>query len=501
MRPEHLLPLPLLALVSPLALAQGMRFEDVSAQSGLFYANVSAQASIGSGDLDGDGYPDLVLAGSNPPRIFLNRTPLIEAGQTVPRFEDVSAQWMPADAPPASMAMFGDLDNDGDQDLVVVVHSWNDTIMAWNPSSTSVVVYENDGTRFLPPATPPGLGLWPRGHAGLGLADMDVDGDLDIVFVHKGSGALGAAQGPGFYLRNDGLPDLVDATVEAGCGLEIPRRHLGLLLADFSGDMLPDLHTSVDFYSDYHCHNLGGGKLVDVTTQVGATNLGSDMGLAFGDIENDGDLDIYSTNIDEGILYRNEGGGQFDKVTHPWIQPGSSVGWGTAFADFDHDGDEDLITVANGTAAFLFANDGGGQFSNVTPGSGLNLYGRSLVHFDFDLDGDLDVVIADNDGLAPVLYRNRSPALNGRHWLVVDPVGTSDNRDAIGTRIAVSAGGVTRTRWIVAGSSFHSAPPPQAHFGLGDEDVADEVRITWPSGQVQVLQDVPVDRVLRVLQP
>lgn len=494
------LPFVLLAIAGR---AQTFRFEDVSSVSGLYHDPTNGSASIAVGDFDGDGWEDVVIAGRVVPRLFRNQFPAWQAGQATHLFADVSAQWLPSDAEPGSMVVLGDLDNDGDADLVVVRHFWNPATQEWNPNDTALALFENKGAHFERVPCDPDLGRWDKGHGGIVLADMDVDGDLDIVFVHRGSAAFGGDLGPGFYVRNDGLPSFVDATASAGGGLATPRRHLALVSADFNGDRLPDLHSAVDQFSDYHAHNSGGGTFADVTTLVGAVHLGSDMGLAVGDIENDGDLDIFSTNIDEGVLYLNDGTGTFVNDADArgiGIWPGNCIGWGTVFADFDLDRDEDLAVVGMNDPGFLFENDGQGYFANATAGSGAFLLARALVHFDFDRDGDLDLLQADNPTDTPVLYRNRTPR-EGRHWITFDPVGSADNRDGVATRIEITAGGRRQVRVTLVGSSFHGAPTPTAHFGLGDAAMVDGVKVTWPNGQVQRLLDVPADQHLTLVQP
>jgi hypothetical protein len=312
--------------------------------------------------------------------------------------------------------------------------------------------------------------------------------------------------GPGFFVRNDGLPTLVDATVSFGAGLSDLRRNFSTLLADFDRDGWLDLHTAVDFTMDYHCRNLGDGSFEHVSTQVGTTNGGSDMGVAVGDIENDGDLDIYSTNIGIGVLYVNDGSGHFsnDALAHgvgSWGFP-PPTGWGTIFGDFDHDRDQDLVFVAYGAPGFFYENDGQGQFiRRIGANLGLDLLAHGLLGFDYDRDGDLDLLVLPRSGSqTPRLYDNRSPGLAGRHCHVVDPVGVYSNRDGVGARVEVTVGDVTMTRVVLAGESFHSGPPMLAHFGLGDAAVADEVRVTWPSGIVQVLEDVAADRYLEVVE-
>jgi hypothetical protein len=298
----------------------------------------------------------------------------------------------------------------------------------------------------------------------------------------------------------------VDATSTTGSGLDVPKKYWSVVLADFNGDLLPDIHCAVDVNSDYHARNLGGGSFANVTSQVHATHAGSDMGLAVGDIDNDGDLDIYSTNIAEGVLYENDGAGVFTETAQQhgvgnWGGAPAPIGWGTAFVDVDHDQDQDLVFIAEGGLGRIYRNNGTGGFNNATAGSGLVLSGHGLCPFDFDRDGDVDFLAYSTVSNGPVhLFRNRTAALANNHWLTVQLVGRADNRDGVGAKVLAITGSTTQTRAILAGYSFKAGPPMNAHFGLGANTVVDEVRVIWPSGRVQRVVDVPADQYLRILE-
>ncbi len=485
---------------------QGMEFRDVTAEAGLACTLDKIGGGIAVGDYDGDGWQDICVTGAEDasPQIFRNQGELVAQGHLVRKFRKVTSEVMPYDAKSSSFAMFADLDNDGDQDLVSVRRYPDDEHPDGDPDETGVIFYEWRSGRFRDVNSLPDLGRSHNRFGGLALADTDVDGDLDVVYVHNGGAGGGQQGGPGFFLRNEGLPRFADATASFGADLSTWRRYFTVVLADFNGDMLPDLHTAVDFYSDWHCWNVGGGVYLDVTQQVHATHAGSDMGLSVGDIENDGDLDIYSTNIASAILYVNDGAGYF---TEEASQRGCgnwgftlATAWGTAFADLDLDRDQDLVLVAYGDPGFLFENDGAGYFSQATAGTNLRLLGHGLVPFDYDLDGDLDLLVLRTEPTFISLYENLWPADSGRHWLRILLQGTASNRDGVGAKVEVVAGGVTQTRAILAGYSFKSGPPMEAHYGLGDAAGADQVRVTWPSGHVSVLTNVQGDQVLTIVE-
>ncbi len=496
----------LLSLLALASLANGqMTFTDVTLQRGLLLEMAPPAAGIAVGDIDNDGWLDVAVFGaaSPGPRIFLNRGADVSMGVKTRWFEDVTDLVMPADASPSSAGTFADMDGDGDQDLIVVRRYYDPLSGDPDAFNTGLEFYENVGGRFELQTPDPFLGRAARRHGGLALADIDLDGDLDLVFVHNGSPET-LEGGPGTCARNDGFPRMVDVTAQFGADLGGHNRYFTAVLADFNGDMLPDLHVAVDFYPDFHCRNIGGGVFQDVSLSAGTTNKGADMGLAVVDFDNDGDLDIYSTNINYGVLYVNDGTGTFqDQAALHGVAswgPDLTIGWGTCFEDFDLDGDQDLAFVAIGDAfGHLYENDGKGFYTDVTIGSGLELRGFGLIPFDYDHDGDRDLLVSRLGEIA--LYENNATDQTDRHWLVINLEGTQSNRDGIGARIELTTpDGAVQVRHILSGYSYQCGPPRNAHFGLGQNLRVEQLVVRWPNGKVTRRGPFVADRYLTLVE-
>ena len=259
----------------------------------------------------------------------------------------------------------------------------------------------------------------------------------------------------------------------------------------------------------------GGWLFEDVSESSGAGVRMDGMGVAVGDYDMDGKFDMFLTNINDNVLLRNTGEGGFvDTAPEAGAEIGlygrkPRISWGAMFLDYDNDADEDLYVVSGWLDArpinpkeqpnALLRNDGTGRFANVSSSSGANDdgIGRGGAYLDFDGDGCLDVVVA-NYGQPARLFRNTCDADNA--WLVIDPQGAASNRDGIGARITVTAGGMSQVRLISGGSSSMGQNMMAAHFGLGSASKVDSVAIRWPSGAVQTLADAPVNQLLVVTE-
>ena len=427
-----------------------------------------------------------------------------------------------------------DYDNDGDPDLYITCYGPN-------------ILYRNNGDGTFTDVTAlagvgdPGVAM------GTAFADYDMDGDLDLyvanyieyrpelnkhcarvkgIRIYCGPDAFPTQ--PDVFYRNNGNRTFTDITEAVGL-LPDAARELGAVFFDYDNDGDPDLYVCGDMTPNLLYRNDGGrfteqGPLAGCSySDEGAVLSG--MGVAAGDYDNDGLFDLFVTNHqrEPNSLYRNLGNGLFADVTFGsglGIPSLSSLAMGTVFFDYDNDGDRDLF-VANGhlddnvewfdagvTYAQpnqLFRNDGNGRFTEVTnsagPGLALKQVSRGVAVGDYDNDGDLDLVVSNNNQPAALL---RNDGGNQNHWLALRLVGAGvpfSNRDGIGARIKVVAGGLAQVDEVRGGSSWLSQNDLRVFFGLGEKRQVDLVEIRWPSGVVQQLRSVKVDQVLTVYEP
>ncbi|MFT7677781.1 MAG: hypothetical protein ACI8QC_001766 [Planctomycetota bacterium] len=501
-----------LALLLAAPLSAQFQFVEVTQERGLdAVLNSAPGPGTAVGDIDSDGWPDLVYFGlrNQRPVIYRNNGAAVQAGTSNRWFVDISRDVLQNICPPSSMGLLADVDNDGDPDLIFSRLHIDPATGEYTPNRTSMHYLENrvpQGGRFVDVGTnDPNAGYSETRTTGMTMADCDNDGDLDLVYLHNGGNAA-LIGGPGFYFRNEGGGQFSDQTALFGADLFENNRHFTPALVDFSGDMLPDLHVSIDFYQDKHCLNLGGGMFQDVSQAAGTTSTNADMGLAVGDIDNDGDMDMYSTNINIGVLYVNNGAGHFtdEAATRGVFSWGSSttIGWGTAFGDLDMDRDQDLCFVAYGNApGHIYENDGTGHFTDRTAlNPELFMRGHGLIPFDYDMDGDLDLLVMRSGPSTPSLYENQAEQ-SGQHWLQITLRGTTSNREGIGARIeATFQDGLKQTQFVKAGTSFRSALPSKVHFGMGSHTEVRRLVVTWPSGQVTEMASVPADQHMLIVE-
>ena len=313
-------------------------------------------------------------------------------------------------------------------------------------------------------------------------------------------------------------------------GTEIGRaqgKALGVVATDINNDGRMDLFVTNDTVQNFLFVNRGNGKWEELglPAQVGFSENGqarSGMGVDSADFDGDGWQDLFVANIDQEMfsLYRNHHDETFVDVSHAHgIAQATRLlsGWGLKFFDYDNDGNVDLI-LANGhpddmvdkyssqvsyKEPLLLLHHEDGKLRNVSDQGGeafsRNYSARGLSVGDYNNDGRLDVLIANNGG-APLLLRNQSGSEN--HWLGLKLRGTKCNRDAIGARISWSAGGVKRSRLKTSGGSYLSSHDPREVLGIAHAGSIDWVEIQWPqpSGKVERFSNPPIDRYVEIVE-
>jgi enediyne biosynthesis protein E4 len=446
------------------------------------FADVTDKAGVGSealygqgvaiGDFDNDGYPDLYVTGYGRAILYHN------SGNGT--FTDATAKAGVADEGGwSTSAGWFDFDKDGWLDLVVTNY------IEWSPKNNIWCGDHKPGYRS---------------------------------YCHPGNYK---GQKTKLYRSNhDGtFSDLSDAS-----GVGKPEaKGMGVVLADFNNDGWPDIAIANDSWPNFLFLNKHDGSFEDVSLSSGIAasedgHYEAGMGIDAADVDGDGWQDIYITHLDYEVnrLYHNNHDGTFDDVTYrsgidkaKWLS-----GVSMKFLDYDNDGWDDILQlngamldniqlyhpeVAYAEPLLMFRNLGKGQFEMVSDSLGIDfihpVVGRGVATADFDNDGDLDI-ITNNRGDSPTLLRNDGG--NANHWLTVQLIGTRSNRDGIGASLKLTAGGVSQIQQAKGGMGYMSASDPRIHFGLGKSTTIARLEITWPSGQIDRLAQVPIDQIIAI---
>lgn len=459
-------------------------FKDVSVGSGLDVAGHGMGVAIG--DVNNDGWPDVLITEYGGLRLFLNNGNGTFTDVTKPAGLQ-SVSW-------GASACFFDYDRDGWLDLVVVNY------VDYSPSSPCGGASKRD---YCHPSA--------------------FDGT--VARLYRNSGVKGQGSGArGQAVRFE------DVTLKSGLG-RVPGPGLGVVCADFDGDGWPDIFVANDSKANRLWINQRDGTFKEEALARGVAYDGlgraqANMGIALGDVDGDGQFDLYVTHLTQetNVLWKQGPRGLFRDGTAAAGLASSrwrGTGFGTVLADFDHDGALDLAVV-NGRVSRsedqgstdaassihdpfwrryaernqLFANDGG-RFRDISlqnvPLCGTASVARGLACGDFNGDGALDLLVTTVAGPAR-LYRNVAP--DRGHWLMVRALDPALKRDAHGAEVTVRAGGRRWLRWLNPGSSYLCSNDPRAHFGLGSAERVDAIEIHWPDGFKEAFPGCDADRVL-----
>ena len=528
-----------------------IRLVDIAPASGLTLSNTFGGKdqktyileSTGNGaaifDYDGDGANDILITNGTTlegPSKDAPRTVQLYHNDGHGKFTDVSRAAGFTVEGWAQGVCVGDYNNDGKPDVLITYYGNNR-------------LYKNLGNGKFADATGeahlPVTGI--RYGAGCSFVDYDRDGWLDLFIANYLTLDLAKTPKPGenpscnwkglaVWCGPHGLPAATNVLyhnnrngtftdVSAAAGILKPgvRFGLGVAAADFDNDGWPDIYVACDQTPSLFYRNLHDGTFEERAVPAGVAynfdgQLQSGMGIAVGDFDGDGRLDIAKTNFSGDIpsLFRNEDGKFFTDVSQlAGLGANHLLGWGIAFIDLDDDGWKDLI-VANGHVypevdrsalderyrqkTLLYRNLGNGKFADITAQAGPALEAlrpaRGLAVGDVDGDGRPEIVIV-NMNATPSLLKNQGPR---RNFLSLALSGTKSNRSAIGARVTVEVAGRRQVDEVMSGGSFYSQNEMALYFGLAGATVADRVAIRWPSGLEQEWKQVPANQRLRITE-
>jgi hypothetical protein len=522
------------------------RLTDVAKEAGLTHPSIYGGTDtktfivevVGCGvaflDYDNDGWLDvLVLSGTRLDGAPAGTTNRLYKNNRNGTFTDVTEQAGLVRTGWASAVTVGDYDNDGFDDLFITYYGQN-------------VLYKNNGDGTFTDVTAK-AGLFDdvvRYGSGCTWVDYDRDGKLDLFVANYLNTTIEKLPKPGEsrdcqwrgvpvncgprglptgYVRlfhNNGDGTFTDVSRPSGLAAAAGSYPMTAVASDYDNDGWPDIYVACDSTPSWLFRNQHDGTFKEEGLERGVA-LSEDgmeqagMGIALGDYDLDGHLDIFKTHFsdDTNVLYRNDGQGYFNDFT---IRAGLGVetryvGWGTGMVDLDNDGSPDIFVVTGSvypeverklpaypfrTPRLVFRNLGDGRFEELIeeagPGVAATHASRGCAFGDFDNDGDVDILVV-NMNEPPSLLRNDVTG-NGR-WLKVLLEGIKSNRSAIGARVTARYGGRAQVQAVTAQSSFYAVNDRRLHFGLGAAATAD-LEIKWPSGATEKIAGVAANQLV-----
>jgi hypothetical protein len=530
-------------------------FENIAAAAGLsaptIYGGVDRKRFIietnGCGvaffDYDNDGWMDvLILSGTRleAPRDGAKPTNRLYRNNRNGTFAEITDKAGLRRSGWASSVCVGDYDNDGYDDLFITYWGQN-------------VLYRNNGDGTFNDVThKAGLATrQTRWGSGATFVDYDRDGKLDLFVANylkfdiattpepgKGPnctwkgvavncGPKGLPTDTNLLYRNNGDGSFTDVSEGSGIAKVRGRYSMTATTIDFNNDGWTDIYVACDSTASTLYSNNRDGTFTDVAVEAGCAynedgQAQAGMGVATGDYNNDGLVDIFKTHFSDDLpaLYRNSGRGFFDDASRAaGFDHTRYVEWGAGLTDFDNDGWPDIL-IATGNVypevekifkdyphrgpRLVFQNLRNGTFKEVTAQMGSGILSpkssRGCAFGDFDNDGDVDVLVM-NMNEPPLLLRNdyiNKRTRETNNWLELKLIGTKSNRSAIGARLLLKAGSRVQVQEITSQSSYYSHNDSRLHFGLGQNEKVDAIEIRWPSGFTETLRDVPANRIVTI---
>ena len=519
-----------------------VHFTDVSAEARITFKHVSTPEkryiveSMSGGvaliDYDNDGYLDIYFVNSLTVDMVKSNAKtksILYHNNGDLTFTDVTEKAGVGDIGWGMGAIVADYNNDGFEDLYVTCVGPNH-LLKNNGNGTF-----SDVTKMA------GVGD-PRWSAGAAFVDYDNDGKLDLYVAnyvsfdfnnlpefgkdkscqYKGVAVQCGPRGlPGdgdSLYHNNGDGTFTDVTKKAGVTDPNGYYGMGVIASDFDEDGLVDIFVANDSTPNFLYKNKGDGTFKEIGF-ISGTALNENgaaqgsMGVTVADYNHDGRLDLFVTNFDDdyNVLYRNDGRESFTDVSYAAKVAALSlpyVGWGTKFFDYDNDGWVDLF-VANGHVYpqipsfqqrnFVHKNKRDGTFTEVADQLGAPFKekrtGRGTAFGDLDNDGDIDIVLNNLDGTGQLL---RNDGGNANNAVLIKAVGVKSNRSGVGAMVKVVAGDLTQKDEVRSGDSYISQSDLRLHFGLEKRTRIDLIEIRWPSGAIDKVTGVGVNKILTI---
>lgn len=437
-------------------------------------------------DFDGDGWDDLTFssASGSTIRLFKNNsgtfTEVFLGGVTPSTEESRQVIWV-------------DYDNDGDKDLFVA-----------NLEGSNKLYKNNGSFTFTDETAAAGFDTSILFTIGCSWGDYNNDGYLDAFLCFRDP----PEANPNKLYKNNGNGTFTDVTASAG--LDNSNGHLSFCSSffDYDNDGWQDIYIANDKSNNKNImyHNNGDGTFTDTSVSTG-TDIGIDaMSTTIDDYDNDGDLDIYVTNTFAGnVFLRNNGNGTFTDIAASNGTLMESIAWGSVFLDADNDMDEDLyvsgmLTAASSSLPSAFYENNGSNSFTIPVNAGFN--NDDAVSFSNAI-GDVN-----NDGFPDISVSNFSPRnhfvfVNNNstnNYLKVKLVGTTSNKDGIGSWIQAYINGIPQNKYTLAGEGYTSQNTNYEFFGFGSETLIDSLKVTWLSGTIDTFYNVNVNQSLTITE-
>jgi hypothetical protein len=540
---------------TPTAQEFPVSFTDIASEVGLsdptIYGDVDKKRFIietnGCGvafvDYDNDGWVDLfMLSGTRLTGIPAGRQPTNKLYRNTGdgAFADVTDKAGLRRNGWGSSVCVGDYNNDNYEDLFITYWGKN-------------VLYRNNGNGTFSDVTKKAglLADATRWGSGCTFIDYDRDGKLDLFVANylkfdmantpepgKGAnctwkgvpvncGPKGLPTDTNLLYHNNGDGTFTDVSESSGIAKVEGRYSMTATTLDFDRDGWTDIYVACDSSASTLYRNNHDGTFTDVAVEAGCAysedgQAQAGMGVATGDYNGDGLVDIFKTHFSDDLpaLYKNSGRGFFEDASRAsGFDITRYVEWGAGLVDFDNDGWPDVLIVTGSVypevekifkeyphrgPRLIYQNLGNGRFRDVTTLMGPAILSprssRGSAFGDFDNDGDVDVLVM-NMNEAPLLLRNEyfSKSNHGpNNWLMLNLVGTKSNRSAIGARVTLKAGAQLQFQEVTSQSSYYSHNDHRLHFGLGRNKKADSIEIFWPSGDREVLNNIPANKIVTI---